>query len=96
MLLEMDLNGGRSIETGSFSALPDGTFVRDITATYAEGTGAIGVGAVGPEGYVGHFRQTFAPNGPNEMRTSVMRRAADGTFVPTFPGSDRMIMRRAA
>ena len=93
MLLALDLNGGRIQEKGTLSVEADGTVVRDITATYSEGVRPIGQPVVGPEGATGHFRQTFKAVGPDKVITVVMRETKDG-WVPTFPGSDHLVMTR--
>jgi hypothetical protein len=41
-----------------------------------------------------HFRQTFKPDGPDKLITSVMRETNDKSWVATFPGSERLIMVR--
>lgn len=95
MLLILDLMGGRIQEQGPVSIRPDGTVVREITATYAEGerfpprydTPA------GPQGATAHFRQTFRASGPDTVLTSATRETKEG-WVATFPGSERLIMTR--
>lgn len=93
MLLSLDLMYGRTLEEGTFSVQPDGSFVREITSTYGEGTVPIGGNVVGPEGQSAHFRQTFTVVDANTMLTSVMRETEKG-WVPTFPGSDHLKMTR--
>jgi hypothetical protein len=82
MLLAVDLKGGGAQEQGTLSIQPDGTAVREITL-------------IGPSGSTGRFRQTFRPAGPDRILTSVMRDAS-GSWVATFPGSDRLVMTRSA
>ena len=93
MLLVLDLAGGRVQESGTFSITQEG-FLRDIMATYSEGTRPTATSApAGPEGLRVAFRQTFERLGPDRMRTRLQRREG-GTWVPTFPGSDNLIMTR--
>jgi len=95
MLISMDLHGGRVQERGSVSVEPDGSVVRDITATYSEGARPIGLPTAGPEGATAHFRQTFRAAGPNRVLTAALREEG-GAWVPTFPGSDHLAMERRA
>ena len=95
MLIAMDLNGGRVQERGSVSTESDGTVVRDITATYSEGVQPLGLPVAGPEGTSAHFRQTFRADGPHRVLTSALREEG-GKWVPTFPGSDHLVMARRA
>lgn len=95
MLMSVDLQYGLAEEQGTFSIEPDGTVVRDITAVYSEGSRPIGRPIVGPEGATGHFRQTFKPVGADKIVTAVMRESEQG-WVPTFPGSDHLVMTRGA
>ena len=80
MLVAVDLKGGGAQEQGTLSIQPDGTAVREITL-------------IGPAGSTGRFRQTFKPAGPDRILTSVMRESS-GSWVATFPGSDRLVMTR--
>jgi len=94
MLIALDLEGGgRMQEKGVLRLEPDGTVVREITATYSEGLRTMGSGAVGAAGATARFRQTFKPDGPDRLRTQVLRETKDG-WVATFPGSDRLVMTR--
>lgn len=95
MLLMLDLEGGRVQERGVVSIGPDGTVVRDITASYSEGVRLPPRGEVvaGPAGATVHFRHTFKAAGPDRILTALLREA-DGAWVPTFPGSDRLVMKR--
>lgn len=94
MLVALDLKGGRSQEQGILFVESDGTVVRDITAYHSEGvrTGA-DARTVGPEGASAKFRQTFKSTGPDTILTTLMRQTERG-WVPTFPGSDRLVMMR--
>jgi hypothetical protein len=94
MLLTMDLKSGRAQEQGTFSVAPDGTIMREITGVYSEGVTPIGEAQVGPNGMSKHFRQTFKPDGPDKLITSVMRETNDRSWVATFPGSERLVMVR--
>jgi hypothetical protein len=94
MLLTMDLRSGRAQEQGTFSVASDGTIVREITAVFSEGVTPMGEDQVGADGTSKHFRQTFKVEGPDQLITSVMRETNDGKWVATFPGSDKLIMKR--
>jgi hypothetical protein len=94
MLITLDLDGGRAQEQGTVFVSPEGTVVRDITAYYSEGVGMITTGRrAGPEGGSAHFRQTFKAQSADRVLTSLLRESADG-WVPTFPGSDHLVMVR--
>jgi len=67
-------------EQGVMRAQPDGSIVRDVTLTAADGA-------------VSHFRQTFRSTGPDTAVTSLMRQTAGG-WEPNFPGSDNLLMTR--
>lgn len=96
MLVMLDLSpSARVLEGGTLQALPDGSFVREITAYYSEGQPRAGGGVVTREGARMTFRQTFTPIDANHMRTAILRETANG-WVPTFPGSDAMVMTRRA
>ena len=69
-------------EKGEIYAGDDGVIVRDVTLTAADGS-------------TGTFRQTFRDLGDGRFETTLMRRTADG-WVPTFPGSERLVMVRRA
>ena len=92
MLVVIDLKSGRAQEQGTFALAPDGTIVREITGVYSEGVTPIGEAQVGADGISKHFRQTFKPDGTDKLITSVMREAKDGSWVATFPGSERLVM----
>jgi hypothetical protein len=94
MLLTLDLKSGRAQEQGTFSVAPDGMIVRDVTGVYSEGVTPLGETQVGPDGMTKHFRQTFRADGADKLVTSVMRETNDGSWVATFPGSERLIMVR--
>lgn len=85
MLLSIDLQGGRAQESGTLAIAADGTIVRDHAATYT-------ATATRPA-FREEFRQTFRLDGPDRIATSVLRRTATG-WVPTFPGSDTLVMTR--
>src|SRR5262245_22400211 len=93
MLLSMDLDGGLVQEQGTMYAEPDGTVVREITATYSEGSHPIGGSTVGLAGATASFRQTFRALGPDRVLTSVLRRV-EQRWIATFPGSDHLVMTR--
>jgi len=93
MLFSMDLRSGRVQEHGTMNVDADGVVVRDITAVYGAGTRAIGLPPVGPEGATTHFRETYKRVDANKILTSAMRETDQG-WVPTFPGSDHLIMMR--
>lgn len=94
MLLTMDLKSGRAQEQGTFSVGSDGTIVREITGVFSEGSTPIGEAKVGADGMSKHFRQTYKPDGPDKLITSAMRETNDGSWVATFPGSEKLIMKR--
>lgn len=93
MLLAMDLHSGRAAEEGTFSLADDGTVVREINGIFSEGVQPIGGSPAGPAGTIEHFRQTYQKQGPDTVLTSVMHQTDKG-WVATFPGSDRLIMKR--
>jgi hypothetical protein len=95
MLVAMDLQRGLVQERGVVSLALDGTVVRDITASYSEGAPLPprGQTVAGPEGATVHFRQTFKAVSPNRILTTVMRES-EHAWVPTFPGSDHLVMAR--
>ena len=72
--------GSGSQERGTVRAEPDGSIVREVELTGADGS-------------VSHFRQTFRKTGPQSAETSLMRKTAAG-WEPNFPGSDRIVMVR--
>lgn len=92
MLLTLDPVNGMTFEKGRMFVQPDGLVVREISA--------IGPQAVrGPDGKpaagAASFRQTFKQIDHTTVRTEVMRKTPDG-WVPTFPGSDQLTMKRRA
>jgi hypothetical protein len=66
--------------------------VREITGVYSEGAAPIGEAKVGPDGMSKHFRQTYRPDGTDKFLTSVMRETNDGSWVATFPGSEKLVL----
>ena len=72
--------GTGSQERGTVRAEPDGSIVREVELTNADGA-------------VSHFRQTFRKTGSQSAETSLMRKTAAG-WEPNFPGSDRIVMVR--
>lgn len=93
MLLAMDLEHGLVQERGVMSVEPDGTVVREITASYSEGTRPIGQPVAGREGATARFRQIFKPVGPDKVLTQVLRESGSA-WIATFPGSDHLLMTR--
>jgi len=81
MLLSMDLEHGLIQEKGVVTAEPDGTVVREITASYSQ------------SGATARFRQTFKAAGPDRILTRALRESPNG-WIATFPGSDRLAMSR--
>ena len=71
-------SGGQ--EKGTMHVEADGSVIRDVTMT-------------GADGRVAHFRQTFRRTGPDTAMTSLMRQTATG-WEPNFPGSDNIAMTR--
>ncbi|HEU0224553.1 MAG TPA: hypothetical protein VFR29_03895 [Steroidobacteraceae bacterium] len=72
--------GSLAQERGEMYATEGGEIVRDVVLTAADGT-------------TSRFRQTFHPMDDGRFVTTLMRQTADG-WVPTFPGSERLIMMR--
>jgi hypothetical protein len=93
MLVCMDLERGLIQEKGALTVGADGTLVREITATYGEGARPMGQPAAGKSGATARFRQTYRLVGPDRVATAALR-VSDGRWVPTFPGSDRLVMTR--
>jgi len=95
-LLVLDPASGSLVqEQGTVHIGQDGTVMREITAFYSEGN-AVPPGwdeTAGPGGASAKFRQTFTPDGPDRILTSVMRKSEAG-WVPNFPGSDHLVMTR--
>lgn len=73
--------GSGSQERGTVRAERDGSIVREVELT-------------GADGAVAQFRQTFRKTGPQSAETSLMRKTATG-WEPNFPGSDRIVMVRS-
>jgi hypothetical protein len=67
-------------EKGTIRVDADGSWVRDVEFTNANGT-------------VREFRQTISRTGPDTAVTSLMLKTNEG-WRPNFPGSDRIEMRR--
>ena len=94
MLIMLDLSERAAvIERGTLSIDQSGLAVREIEANYSEGAAPIGGTKAGPAGTTVRFRQTYLQIGPDRIATSALRESAKG-WVPTFPGSDRLIMTR--
>jgi len=96
MLVELALGGsipGSIDETGAVSVQADGTVLRDITATYAEGALARRPEKAGPNGWTRHYHHMFRADGPTRVLMS-MTMETDQGWVPTFPGSDQVVMTR--
>ena len=93
MLLSMDSRTGLVQEHGTLSVEPNGTVVRNVTGVYSEGAQPLGLPVAGPSGLTARFQQTFKAAGPDKIFTSVMRQSEQG-WVPTFPGSDNLVMTR--
>ena len=85
MLVCGDLERGLMQEKGTFSMQPDGSALREITATFP----------AGGKGATASFRQPYRPVSADRILTSAMRQTASG-WVATFPGSDRLVMTRRA
>jgi hypothetical protein len=82
-------------EQGTMHVEHDGSVVRDITAFYSEGNVVPPNWdtAAGPEGASAQFRHTFKLDGPERILSSVMRKTEAG-WIPSFPGSDHLVMTR--
>ena len=72
--------GSLTQEQGEFHVEENGTIVRDVRLTGADGT-------------VSQFIQTFRLLDDGRIETSLMRKTDTG-WTPTFPGSDRLTMVR--
>jgi hypothetical protein len=73
--------GSLGQESGIVRVEADGAVVRETTLTGGDGT-------------QDHFRQTWRRTGSDTALTSLLRRNADGTWAPNFPGSDKLVMTR--
>jgi hypothetical protein len=94
LLLSLDPARGRVQERGIMRAEADGMLVREIIGTYSSGETLMWNGQrVGHHGAEIQFRQTYRAISPDEVLTVIMRKEGD-SWVPTFPGSDHIIMRR--
>lgn len=96
MLLVLDQSTGDLVqEQGSVSVSPDGSVVREVTVYYSEGNALPPdwTTAAGPDGARARFRHTFTAAGPDRIRTSILRESESG-WVPSFPGSDALVMTR--
>ena len=74
--------GSMNQESGTIRVEPDGTLVREVLMTAADGATSV-------------FRQTFRMLEADRAETSLMRRIGDA-WAPTFPGSERLVMLRGA
>jgi hypothetical protein len=99
MLLSMDLEHGLVQEKGLVTVEPDGTVVREITASYSAGVRVMGghgaADSPNGSGAAAKFRQTFKAAGPDRILTRALRESPQG-WIATFPGSDRLAMTRRA
>jgi hypothetical protein len=97
VLFTLDLDGGHVQEKGVATVRADGTVVREVTASYSEGSRMPPRfdAPVGRGGATARFRQTWRAAGPDTIRTSVLRETKDG-WVATFPGTDDLVMTRRA
>jgi hypothetical protein len=95
MLVALDLVGGNAQEQGTVSIEPDGSVLREISATYSEGMRLLDGTVVGPGGATRAFRQRFTAVGVDRIETALTRKDGE-RWVPTFPGSDRLVMIRRA
>jgi hypothetical protein len=96
MLLVLEPSSGNLVqEQGSVHIEPDGTVVREITVFYSEGNAMPPTWdkAAGPAGASAEYRHTFKPDGPDRILSSAMRKAENG-WVPSFVGSDNLVMTR--
>jgi hypothetical protein len=74
--------GSQTQEQGVYRREAEDRLVRTVTLT-------------GPDGVLGEFRQTFVPAPDGTVETSLLRKTQQG-WSPTFPGSERLIMRKNA
>lgn len=72
--------GSGILERGSVRAGADGTIVREVEL-------------IAPSGVASTFRQTIKPTGPDTAVSSLMA-LRNGSWEPTFPGSERIEMKR--
>lgn len=73
--------GSGDQEQGTVHVEADGSIIRDVLLTRADGQ-------------TSRFRQTFRSTGRDTAVTTLMRQTTTG-WVPTFPGSDNLQMSRA-
>lgn len=96
MLLVLELQSGSLVqEQGIVRAQPDGSVVREITVYYSPGNALPPdwTTRAGAAGATSRFRHTFTPLTADRLATSILRESR-GQWVPSFPGSDRLIMSR--
>jgi hypothetical protein len=72
--------GSGAQEQGTMRAEADGSIVREVLLTRADGQ-------------TGHFRQRFWRTGNDTVTTSLMRQTTKG-WEPNFPGSEQILMTR--
>ncbi len=75
--------GSLAQEQGTLHVEPDGSVVREVVLT-------------GANGATGRFRQTFRRTGDGAAVTSLLRQDANGAWAPNFPGSENLAMSRRA
>jgi len=92
MLLSADMERGLMQESGTLVTEDGVTFERTVLATYSEGAQSM-TGRVGAAGATAHFRQTYRFLSADTIETATMRKTDNG-WVPTFPGSDALVMKR--
>jgi hypothetical protein len=67
-------------ESGTYRVEADGSIIREVQL-------------IDPKGNVGTFRQTFVRTGPDSAITTLMRKTEAG-WTPTFPGSEKIELKR--
>ncbi len=74
--------GSSSQERGDIRIDTEGSIIREVVLTDANGNQGV-------------FRQTIRPEGAHRARVTVMRQTPTG-WTPTFPGGDQLVMTRRA
>ena len=90
--------GDTILEKGRFLPLEDGSIRREIFVFYPEGTKLPPTGQrlAGPGGYVREYRQWFSSIDENTIETKIVYLNEQGDWVPSFPGSERLVLTRAS
>lgn len=81
------------LEEGVFVPLENGSLRRDIRVWYSPGT-ELGSVQVGVGGYVRDYEQMFIPIDSVTVQSSVFYKTRKGNWEPSFPGSEKFILKR--